>query len=150
DKYGPESKQSGELQGHDQKCADEDEELADREGGVEILVELRTDRERQGLRHALQVAREDDRGTELPEAPRERQCRRSAEAACGERERHAREHPCRSCPECPRGVDQYSVQRLEGRDCTAKVERALDERDRQHDRGLREGDLHADSVELAA
>ena len=51
--------------------ADEHEQGADREGDVEVLVELRVDRERQRLGDALQAAGEHDRRAELAEPARE-------------------------------------------------------------------------------
>src|SRR5262249_581782 len=70
-----------ELQRNEQDRADDNEERADRERGVEVLFELCVDGERQGLRHALQASREDDGGAELAEAARERERRRGSEPA---------------------------------------------------------------------
>src|SRR2546423_5210402 len=62
-----EAKPSVELQGDEEQRADDDEQRADREGRVEVLVELRVDRKRESLRHALQAPGEDDRCAELAE-----------------------------------------------------------------------------------
>ena len=88
-----------------------------------------------------------------PNSPSPR-ARASAEAAprpaCGERDRDAGEDAPRARAERPRGGDQVLVDRLERGDRAAEVERALDERDREHDRGLREPDLDPERVELFA
>src|SRR5205085_9660177 len=54
-----------ELQRDEQNGADDDEEAADRERRVEVLLELRVDGKRQRLRHPLQAAGEYDRRAEL-------------------------------------------------------------------------------------
>src|SRR5205085_11244867 len=127
-----------ELQRDEQNGADDDEEAADRERRVEVLLELRVDGKRQRLRHPLQAAGEDDRRAELAEPAGERERGRRGKPARCQRERHARKYPSRRRAERARGVEQRRIDALERRDRAADVERALDERDGEHDRGLRE------------
>ena len=127
-----------------------DEERADRQRRVEVLVELRVDRERQRLRHPLQAAGEDERCAELTEAAGKRERRRGAEATGGERKRDAGEDTRRRRAERSRSVDERPVDRLERGDRAAKVERALDEGDRKDDGCLRERNLNAERIELVA
>ena len=105
-----------------------------------LIVERAVDRERQRLGHALQAAREHDRRAELAQAARERERLAGREAAARERQHDPEERPPRAGAERARGGDQVRVDRLEGRDRLPDVERARDERDRQHDRRLRERD----------
>ena len=138
------------LSADEDRRADEDEERADRERDVEVLVELRVDRERQRLGHPLQAAGEDDRRSELTEPARERERRGGARAhrpASGSA--IASEDAPRPCPERACRCDQVRVDALEGCDRPAQVERALDERDREDDGGLREPDLDPERVQLA-
>ena len=99
---------------------------------VEVDLELRVDRERQRLRHALEAAGEHDRRAELAEAARE--CERLAgrEAAARERQHDAEERPRRPGAERARRGDEVRVDRLERGDRLPDVERARDERDREH------------------
>ena len=58
---------------------------------VEVHVELGVDRERQGLRDALQAAREHDRRSELPQPAREREREAGDQPAAGERQHYPEE-----------------------------------------------------------
>src|SRR5581483_11798055 len=126
------------------------QQRAHRERLREVDVELRVDRERQRLRHALQAAREHDRRPELADPARERERRAGAEPAGGERERDSQERTAGACAEGTGGRQQRRVDRLEGGDRRTQVERPGDERHREHDRRLREADLQAERVERPA
>src|SRR5439155_10943882 len=145
-----EAKPSVELQGDEEKCANGDEERADRKSRVEVLFELRVDRERQRLRHSLQAAGEDDRRAELAEPAGKCQRRGGAEPSGCERQRNAQKYASRSRTESPGRVDECPVDRLERRDRPPEVERALDEGDCQDDSCLGERDLDAEGMQLAA
>ena len=117
-------------------------------GGVEVEIELRVDRERQRLRHALEAAGEHDRGAELAEPARERERQPGDEPAAREREHDAEERAGRTGAERARGGDEIRVDRLEGGDRLPDVERAGDERDGDVDGALRERERDPERVEL--
>ena len=110
----------------------------------------RVDRERQRLGHSLQAAREDDRRSELSEAAGERERRSCSEPANGQRQRDAPEDAPRARPERACRCDQVRIDAFEGCDRPPHVEGALDERDREDDRRLREADADPERVQLLA
>ena len=127
--------------------AHEDEQCADRQGEVEVDLELGVDRQRQRLRDALEAAGEHDRRAELPDPAGEGERRTGAEAAERERQRDAEEDAGRRCAECARCVDQVLVERLEGGDSLPDIERARDEGHGHHDCHLRERDLEPEPAD---
>ena len=103
------------------------------------VVELRVDRERQRLGHPLQAAGEDRasrrtrRARARAPAPRRRRARRPRAAA-----RSARTSRHGPAPSVRAAAIEVLVDASKRCDRPAQVERALDERDREHDGGLRE------------
>src|SRR5262249_2147491 len=123
--------------------ADEYEEGADREGRVEVDVELGVDGQRKCLRDALEAPREEERGSILAQPEGGRKGRRRAGTGSGERDGDAPEGPRGSRAQRAGGVEQASVERLERSNCAANVERPGDQEDRHHYRRLCEADRDA-------
>ena len=115
--------------------ADDHEHGADREGDVEVDVELLVDRERERLGDALERAGEHDRRAELADPAGERERRAGAEPARGERQRDAEEDARRARRRAsarPRAASGRSLSNADDR--RAHVERAGDEGDREDHR----------------
>ena len=135
---------------HDQeRGADDHEQRPECDRRVEVDCERAVDRERQGLRDALQTAREHDRRAELAEAARERQRLAGREAAASERQHDPEERPPRSGTQGPRSGHQVRVDSLERRNRLPDVERARHKRHRQDDRRLRERDARPEQARAA-
>src|SRR5205823_12386143 len=129
------------LQREEERDADDDEQRAHREGGVEVEGELLVDRKRERLGHAAEAAGEHDRRAELPERAGEGERRAGSEPAARERQRHPEERLRGAGAERARRGDEVGIDGLEGGDRGADVERARDERYRQYNSRQRERDL---------
>ena len=113
-----------------------------------LFSNSRVDGERQRLRHALEAAGEHDRRAELAEAARERERRSRGETACARAaSRSATNVRAGLAPSVRDASTSDLVDRLEGGDRLADVQRARDEGDGEDDRGLRERDLEPERLE---
>ena len=132
------------LRAEEDRGAEDYQQHTDGYGLVEVRLEQRVDRQREGLGRALEASREQNRGAEFSDAPGKRHGGSGAEAGSCQRDGDGEHPPQAARAERPGNVEKGRVNPFERGQRAAEIERAGDEQDRQHDGGLAEGEVDAE------